>query len=125
MKLALGAAALTGVQVGSALVASQAIGAEPGPGRPAFWRYAIALLLPAPLAALTRSERIRRTDPQPVALIGWLEAPVRPPHPAAARFRALRRTCLARAAGGRRAAPTSRGLRTYACRIGTKGVPTW
>ena len=70
MKLPLGAAALTGVQVGAALVASQAVVGEVGAGRLGFLRYAIALALLLPLVWRRNSPPIARRDLLPVALIG-------------------------------------------------------
>lgn len=70
MKLPLGAAALTGVQVGAALVASQAVVADVGAGRLGFLRYAIALLFLLPFVRRRSSPPISRRDLAPVALIG-------------------------------------------------------
>ncbi len=70
MKLRLGAAALTGVQVGAALVASQAVVADVGAGRLGFLRYAIALLFLLPFVRRRASPAISRRDLVPVALIG-------------------------------------------------------
>lgn len=70
MKLPLGAAALTGIQVGAALVASQAVVAEVGAGRLGFLRYAIALLFLLPFVRRRSSPPISRRDLVPVALIG-------------------------------------------------------
>lgn len=66
----LGAAALTGIQVGAALVASQAVVADVGAGRLGFLRYAIALLFLLPLVRRRASPPISRRDLVPVALIG-------------------------------------------------------
>jgi len=70
VKLPLGAAALTGIQVGAALVASQAVVADVGAGRLGFLRYAIALLFLLPLVRRRSSPPISRRDLVPVALIG-------------------------------------------------------
>lgn len=70
MKWALIAAAVTGVQVGTALVASQAVVAEVGSGRLGFLRYAIGLAVLLPVALLLRAPSVRRRDLLPVALIG-------------------------------------------------------
>jgi drug/metabolite transporter (DMT)-like permease len=81
MKLALAAAALTGVQVGAALVASRAVIGELTPGTLALLRYAIGVALLAPLwwhsarrgrgaaalAPMPRHERIA------IALLGVLQ----------------------------------------------------
>lgn len=71
MKLALTAAAATGVQVGLALVASQAVVADVGVGRLGFLRYAVALLFLLPFALRVKSSTpIKRRDILPVALLG-------------------------------------------------------
>lgn len=70
MRLALLAAAATGVQVGSGLVASSAVVAEVGAGRLGFLRYAIALVFLAPFALRASGPSVARRDLPPVALIG-------------------------------------------------------
>lgn len=70
LKIALLAAAATGIQVGAALVASEAVVAEVGSGRLGFLRYAIGLAVLLPVALLTRSPKIQPRDVLPVALIG-------------------------------------------------------
>ena len=70
MRLALLAAAATGVQVGAALVASEAVVAEVGAGRLGLLRYAIALLLLLPIALRTHGPAIPARELGPVALIG-------------------------------------------------------
>ena len=64
------AALVTGLQIGAALVASEAVVADVGAGRLGFVRYAIALVLLLPVALLSRGPRIARADLLPVALIG-------------------------------------------------------
>ena len=70
MRLALLAAAMTGVQVGAALVASEAIVADVGAGRLGFLRYAIALVFLLPFAVHAAGPAFRKSDLLPVALIG-------------------------------------------------------
>jgi drug/metabolite transporter (DMT)-like permease len=70
LKGALIAAAATGVQVGTALVASEAVVAEVGSGRLGFLRYAIGLAVLLPVALMSRSPAMRGRDWLPVALIG-------------------------------------------------------
>ncbi len=70
MRLALGAAAVTGIQVGFALVVSEAVVAEVGAGRLGFLRYLIALAFLLPFALRAKSPPIQRKDLIPVALIG-------------------------------------------------------
>lgn len=70
MRLALLAAAMTGVQVGAALVASEAIVADVGAGRLGFLRYAIALVFLLPFAVRAAGPAFRKSDLLPVALIG-------------------------------------------------------
>lgn len=70
MKMALWAAAVTGVQVGAAMVASEAVVADVGAGLLGFLRYAIGLLFLLPFALRSSSRRIERRDLLPVALIG-------------------------------------------------------
>ncbi len=72
MNRALLAAAATGVQVGLALVASQAIVAEVGAGRLGFLRYAIGLLFLLPFAGRANTPPILRRDLLPVSLIGFV-----------------------------------------------------
>lgn len=67
---AFAAAALTGIQVGAAMVASAAVVAEVGAGRLALLRYGVALGLLLPLAALRRSAAIDRRDLLPILLLG-------------------------------------------------------
>jgi len=70
VRLALLAAAMTGVQVGAALVASEAIVADVGAGRLGFLRYAIALVFLLPFAVRAAGPAFRKSDLLPVALIG-------------------------------------------------------
>jgi drug/metabolite transporter (DMT)-like permease len=67
---ALLAAAATGVQVGSALVASEAIVAQVGAGRLGFLRYAIALVFLLPFVWRSKAPQFAPRDLLPVALIG-------------------------------------------------------
>jgi drug/metabolite transporter (DMT)-like permease len=64
------ASVVTGFQVGAALVASEAVVAEVGAGRLGFLRYAIALAILLPVAALSSGAPVTRRDMLPVALIG-------------------------------------------------------
>lgn len=64
------AAAATGVQVGAALVASQAVVADVGAGRLGFLRYALAVVLLLPLAMRASGPRIARQDLPMVLLLG-------------------------------------------------------
>lgn len=65
------AAALTGVQVGSAMVASAAVVADVGAGRLAFLRYGVALVLLLPLALTQRQPALPlRGDLLPILLLG-------------------------------------------------------
>ncbi|KIC41947.1 hypothetical protein RA27_00600 [Ruegeria sp. ANG-R] len=70
MNLTLWAAVATGLQVGAAMVASEAVVAEVGAGRLGFLRYAIGLIVLLPFALRSPTERISRRDLLPVALIG-------------------------------------------------------
>ena len=70
MKLALAAAAATGIQVGAALVATEIIVADVGAGRLGFLRYAIALFFLLIFVLLGKAKRIPAGDLIPVALIG-------------------------------------------------------
>lgn len=70
MNRALLAAAATGVQVGAALVASEAIIADVGAGRLGVLRYAIALGFLLPFVLRSSAPGISRRDLLPVALIG-------------------------------------------------------
>ena len=70
MRLALLAAGATGVQVGAALVASEAIVAEVGAGRLGLFRYAIALAFLLPLAARFNAVSVPRHDLLAIVLIG-------------------------------------------------------
>jgi drug/metabolite transporter (DMT)-like permease len=63
-------AALTGIQVGAALVASEAIVADVGSGRLGFLRYAIALLFLLPIVLASKAPAIARRHLLPIALIG-------------------------------------------------------
>ncbi|WP_208984947.1 MULTISPECIES: DMT family transporter [unclassified Stappia] len=63
-------AIFTGLQVGAALVASEAVVAEVGAGRLGFLRYAIALLILLPVAFFSSGAPVARRDMLPVALIG-------------------------------------------------------
>ena len=64
------AAAAAGVQVGTALVASQAVVTETGAGALGLARYAIASLVVAPVALAARGEAVQRRDLLPLVLIG-------------------------------------------------------
>jgi len=64
------AAAVTGVQVGAALVATEAIVADVGAGLLGALRYAVALCLLVPVALASRSAPVAARDLLPVALIG-------------------------------------------------------
>lgn len=64
------ASIFTGLQVGAALVASEAVVAEVGAGRLGFLRYAIALLILLPVAFFSSGAPVARRDMLPVALIG-------------------------------------------------------
>lgn len=70
MRLALLAAAATGVQVGSALVASEAVVAEVGAGRLGFLRYGLALIFLLPFALRSIGPSVGKHDLLPIALIG-------------------------------------------------------
>ena len=70
MTPALAAAAVTGVQVGAALVATEAVVAEVGAGRLGFLRYAIALTFLLVLVFLGKARPLPARDLIPVALIG-------------------------------------------------------
>ena len=61
---------MTGVQVGAALVASEAIVADVGAGRLGFLRYAIALVFLLPFGLRAAGPPFRKSDLLPVALIG-------------------------------------------------------
>ena len=68
--LALIAAALTGVQVGAALVATRYLVADVGPMLLAFLRYAIGVLIVVPAVLSIEWTRYRRTDVLPIVLLG-------------------------------------------------------
>lgn len=70
MKAALLAAAATGVQVGAALVASEAVVAEVGTGLLGFLRYTVGLAILLPVALAAKAAPIPRRDLLPVALLG-------------------------------------------------------
>lgn len=70
MRLALWAAAATGIQVGSALVASQLVVAEVGAGRLGFLRYAISLAFLLPFMLRSHAPKVKGRDLLPVSLIG-------------------------------------------------------
>ncbi|MGE0723543.1 MAG: DMT family transporter [Alphaproteobacteria bacterium] len=64
------AAALTGIQVGAAMVATRFAVDAVGPGSLALLRYVIAVLCLAPFVLLARHRTIRRADVLPIALLG-------------------------------------------------------
>jgi drug/metabolite transporter (DMT)-like permease len=70
LSYAVPAAIVTGIQVGAALVASEAVVADVGAGRLGFLRYAIALILILPVALRAGGPGVARRDLLPVALIG-------------------------------------------------------
>lgn len=67
--LALAAAALTGLQVGSATFVTHFVVAEAGPASLALFRYLIALIIILPIA-WPRLKRMRPADLPPIALLG-------------------------------------------------------
>src|SRR3954454_20963297 len=67
---ALLAAAVTGVLVGAALVASRAVVDLVGPASLAFLRYAVGVLCLAPVVALAPRPRFERRDIVPIGLLG-------------------------------------------------------
>ncbi|MGE0314611.1 MAG: DMT family transporter [Lautropia sp.] len=69
-RLALAAAAATGVQVGAAIVATRFVVGETTPGALAMMRYAIGFLCLLPAAVSMRRVRFERRDLLPIALLG-------------------------------------------------------
>jgi drug/metabolite transporter (DMT)-like permease len=69
-RLALLAAAATGVQVGASLVATRFVAAAVGPATLALFRYAIGFACLAPCAWLWAPTRFARRDILPIALLG-------------------------------------------------------
>lgn len=67
------AAAATGVQVGSAIVATRFVADQTGPASLAFLRYLIGLCCLAPPALLTATVRFERRDLLPVGLLGVVQ----------------------------------------------------
>jgi drug/metabolite transporter (DMT)-like permease len=72
--LPLAAAAATGVQVGSAMVATRFVVDQTGPASLALLRYAIGVACLAPIVLATRPRvRIARADLLPIALLGTVQ----------------------------------------------------
>ena len=69
-RLALAAAAATGVQVGAAIVATRLVVDQTGPGSLAFLRYLIGVLFLLPAATMAARVRFARRDVVPIALLG-------------------------------------------------------
>ncbi|MFI4982285.1 MAG: EamA family transporter, partial [Nevskiales bacterium] len=71
VRLALAAAAATGVQVGAAMVATRFVVGQTGPATLALLRYAIGVCCLAPALLLTgQPVRFARRDVLPIALLG-------------------------------------------------------
>ena len=68
--LAVGAAALTGVQVGAAITATRVVAADISPASLAFLRYAIGVACLLPALAMLRGVCFERRDIAPIALLG-------------------------------------------------------
>ena len=68
--LAVAAAAATGVQVGSAMVATRVVVDQTGPASLALLRYAIGVLVLLPAVLLGARPHIRARDLVPIALLG-------------------------------------------------------
>jgi len=64
------AAAITGVQVGAAIVATRYVAADISPASLAFLRYAIGVACLVPAVALARRVRFARADILPIAALG-------------------------------------------------------
>jgi drug/metabolite transporter (DMT)-like permease len=72
-RVGLAAAAFTGLQVGAAMVATRALGGEPGPATLALLRYAVALaVLAVPLMRM-RWVPVPRSDLAPLVGLGILQ----------------------------------------------------
>lgn len=71
--LAVAAAALSGILVGSAIVATRFAVGQTGPASLAFLRYAIALVCMLPPFLLSARTRIRAPDLPPIAILGMLQ----------------------------------------------------
>lgn len=69
-RLALLAAAATGVQVGAAIVATRFVVSDVGPATLAFLRYAVGILFLLPILLAARRVRFAARDLLPVALLG-------------------------------------------------------
>jgi len=65
------AASVTGIQVGAALVASEAVVNDIGPAGLGFWRYLIASVILVPFWVASKQVRIARRDILPISLIGF------------------------------------------------------
>jgi len=68
--LAVLAAAVTGIQVGAAIVATRYVAADISPASLAFLRYAIGVACLLPAIAMTRRIRFARADILPIAALG-------------------------------------------------------
>lgn len=64
------AASFTGIQVGAALVASEAVVETTGAAGLGFWRYLIASIVLIPFWMVSRKPRISRNDLGPISIIG-------------------------------------------------------
>ena len=64
------AASFTGIQVGAALVASEAVVETTGAAGLGFWRYLIASVVLVPFWIASQSPRIRRSDFWSISVIG-------------------------------------------------------
>jgi threonine/homoserine efflux transporter RhtA len=64
------AASFTGIQVGAALVASEAVVEKTGAAGLGFWRYLIASIVLVPFWIASRKPRIGRGDLLPISIIG-------------------------------------------------------
>ena len=71
--LAAAAAAATGVQVGSAMVATRVVVDQMGPASLALLRYAIGVLVLLPAVALAARPRFAARDVAPIALLGIVQ----------------------------------------------------
>jgi len=68
--LAVLAAAITGIQVGAAIMATRFVAADISPASLAFLRYAIGVACLVPALAMARRIRFARADILPIALLG-------------------------------------------------------
>jgi len=68
--LAVCAAAITGIQVGAAIVATRFVAADISPASLAFLRYAIGVACLIPAVAMAQRIRFARADVLPIALLG-------------------------------------------------------